>query len=97
MRFLCALMLVSAFCFPLSAQTDTVPQRKKVAVVLSGGGAKGVAHVTALKVIEEAGIPVDIVVASVWVRWSEVFILSVTLPNSWIALPKYGLDGGNQR
>ncbi|MCB9018074.1 MAG: patatin-like phospholipase family protein [Prevotellaceae bacterium] len=64
MRFLCALMLVSAFCFPLSAQTDTVPQRKKVAVVLSGGGAKGVAHVTALKVIEEAGIPVDIVVGT---------------------------------
>ena len=38
--------------------------RKKVAVVLSGGGAKGVAHVRALKVIEEAGIPVDIVVGT---------------------------------
>ena len=37
-------------------------QRKKVAVVLSGGGAKGVAHVRALKVIEEAGIPIDYVV-----------------------------------
>ena len=35
--------------------------RKKVAVVLSGGGAKGVAHIGALKVIEEAGIPVDII------------------------------------
>lgn len=38
--------------------------RKKVAVVLSGGGAKGVAHVRALKVIEEAGIPVDYVVGT---------------------------------
>ena len=38
--------------------------RKKVAVVLSGGGAKGVAHVRALKVIEEAGIPVDIIVGT---------------------------------
>ena len=36
-------------------------QRKTVAVVLSGGGAKGMAHIGALKVIERAGIPVDIV------------------------------------
>lgn len=39
---------------PLSAQ-----QRKKVGIVLSGGGAKGVAHIGALKVIREAGIPID--------------------------------------
>ena len=36
-------------------------ERKKVAVVLSGGGAKGTAHIGALKVIERAGIPIDIV------------------------------------
>lgn len=36
-------------------------QRPRVAVVLSGGGAKGVAHIGVLKVIEKAGIPVDIV------------------------------------
>ena len=36
-------------------------ERKKVAVVLSGGGAKGVAHIGALKVIEKAGLPVDII------------------------------------
>ncbi|MBO4452166.1 MAG: patatin-like phospholipase family protein [Bacteroidaceae bacterium] len=35
--------------------------RKKVAVVLSGGGAKGMAHIGVLKVLERAGIPVDIV------------------------------------
>jgi len=34
-------------------------ERKKVGLVLSGGGAKGIAHVGALKVIEEAGIPID--------------------------------------
>ncbi|MCD8030558.1 MAG: patatin-like phospholipase family protein [Bacteroides sp.] len=39
-------------------------ERKKVAVVLSGGGAKGAAHIGALKVIEEAGIPVDYVVGT---------------------------------
>ena len=37
------------------------PQRKKVGVVLSGGGAKGMAHIGVLKVLEKAGIPVDIV------------------------------------
>ena len=39
-------------------------QRKRVGVVLSGGGAKGVAHIGALKVLEEAGIPVDYVVGT---------------------------------
>lgn len=33
--------------------------RKKVGLVLGGGGAKGVAHIGVLKVLEEAGIPVD--------------------------------------
>ena len=45
-----------------SAQTDsTALGRKRVAVVLSGGGAKGMAHIGVLKVLERAGIPVDIV------------------------------------
>lgn len=47
------------FALPSSAQ-----QRKKVGVVLSGGGAKGVAHIGALKVIEEAGIPIDYIVGT---------------------------------
>lgn len=34
-------------------------QRKKVGLVLGGGGAKGVAHIGVLKVLEEAGIPID--------------------------------------
>ena len=38
---------------------DAWGQRKKVGVVLSGGGAKGVAHIGVLKVLEEAGIPID--------------------------------------
>jgi NTE family protein len=40
---------------------STTVDRKKVAVVLSGGGAKGMAHIGVLKVLEKAGIPVDIV------------------------------------
>ncbi|MBR1469998.1 MAG: patatin-like phospholipase family protein [Prevotella sp.] len=44
------------------AQPDSPPaERKKVGVVLSGGGAKGMAHIGVLKVLERAGIPVDIV------------------------------------
>ena len=35
--------------------------RAKVGVVLSGGGAKGMAHIGVLKVLERAGIPVDVV------------------------------------
>ena len=53
-------LFVSLFLFlPAYAQ-----QRKSVAVVLSGGGAKGVAHIGALKVIEEAGIPIDYIVGT---------------------------------
>lgn len=36
----------------------------KVAVVLSGGGAKGFAHIGALKILEEEGIPIDIIVGT---------------------------------
>ena len=39
-------------------------ERPKVGLVLSGGGAKGMAHIGALKVLEEAGIPVDIIVGT---------------------------------
>lgn len=40
----------------ISAQTK---DRPKVGVVLSGGGAKGYAHIGALKVIEAAGVKID--------------------------------------
>lgn len=55
-RCILALLL---FCTPLLV-IHALP-RKKVAIVLSGGGAKGVAHIGALKVIEELGIPIDYV------------------------------------
>lgn len=35
--------------------------RPKVALVLSGGGAKGMAHIGVLRVLERAGIPIDII------------------------------------
>ena len=56
-------MTVVFFCCTVNAQQDdsTTVGRKKVAVVLSGGGAKGMAHIGVLKVLEKAGIPVDII------------------------------------
>ena len=39
-------------------------RRPKVALVLGGGGAKGAAEVGALKVIEQAGIPIDYIVGT---------------------------------
>lgn len=69
--------------------------RPKVAVVLSGGGAKGVAHIGALKVIEEAGIPVDMVCGTSMgaligalysVGYSTDFLDSLVRSQDWAAL-----------
>lgn len=38
--------------------------RPKVAVVLSGGGAKGFAHIGVLQVLEKEGIPIDMIVGT---------------------------------
>lgn len=56
------LVLLIGLLIPFSVHAQQ--QRKKVGVVLSGGGAKGVAHIKALKVIEEAGIPIDYIVGT---------------------------------
>lgn len=55
------LMTAAALLLPDRAYASTDGGRKKVAVVLSGGGAKGMAHIGALRVIEKAGIPIDII------------------------------------
>lgn len=52
--------MLLAFC-PIIQNVYADNGRKKVAIVLSGGGAKGMAHIGVLKVIQKAGIPVDIV------------------------------------
>ena len=54
--FLLVLLLISG--------NAMAQHRKTVALVLSGGGAKGTAYIGALKVIEEAGIPIDYVVGT---------------------------------
>ncbi len=51
-----SLLVLLVFCFCAFAQEQN---NVKVGLVLSGGGAKGMAHIGAIKVIEEAGIKID--------------------------------------
>jgi len=43
---------------PLNAQED-LPSRPKLGLALSGGGAKGLAHIGVIKVMEESGLRPD--------------------------------------
>ena len=69
MKRFSVLLLLCLLIAPAALAEDTgspVPpqQRPKVGLVLSGGGAKGMSHIGALKVIEELGIPIDYVVGT---------------------------------
>ena len=59
-----SLIATLLLCTTAMAHTNAPQARKKVGLVLSGGGAKGMAHIGALKVIEQAGIPIDYVVGT---------------------------------
>ena len=58
-KALCALLLLTISITSYSQDSTSVSSRPKVGLVLSGGGAKGAAHIGVLKYIEEAGIPID--------------------------------------
>jgi NTE family protein len=50
---------------PGSANTRAaVGQRPKIGLVLSGGGARGAAHIGVLKVLEELQVPIDLIVGT---------------------------------
>jgi len=55
--------IVCALALPVGAQDSPKPaagaKRPKVCLVLSGGGARGAAHVGVIKVLEELRVPVD--------------------------------------
>ncbi len=46
------------------SQFSLLAQKPKVGLVLSGGGAKGFAHIGVLKVLEEEGLPISIIVGN---------------------------------
>lgn len=54
-------LLFFFIAFTVFSQNDTIRKDLKVGLVLSGGGAKGFAHIGVLKVLEEAGIRVDFI------------------------------------
>ena len=56
---LCALLLLIATTTVLAR---TPPPRPRIGVVLSGGGARGLAHIGVLRVLEEKQVPVDLIV-----------------------------------
>ncbi|MEN9844183.1 MAG: hypothetical protein RLZZ612_2012 [Pseudomonadota bacterium] len=43
---------------------DSSPKRPRIGLVLSGGGARGFAHIGVLKALEKARVPVDVVVGT---------------------------------
>ena len=59
MRFIISILLLQVTTLAFSAQA-----RDKIGLVLSGGGAKGTAHIGVLKVLEQNNIPVDYVVGT---------------------------------
>jgi len=61
--FLTGIVFFIAFAVE-AKQPEFNKKYPKIAVVLSGGGAKGFAHVGVLKVLEQEGIPVDIIVGT---------------------------------
>ena len=63
----CALLLpafAAAQDNPPQEAAASVPARPKIALVLSGGGARGFAHIGVLRVLRELHVPVDMVVGT---------------------------------
>ena len=63
------LLIVIAFClctsaFPAWNGADSMATRPKIGLVLSGGGARGAAHVGVIRLIEEMQLPIDYVVGT---------------------------------
>ena len=71
--FLCYCAILLCACAGLSPQI-TVPttmpkplmltKRPRVALVLGAGGARGFAHAGAVEVLQQAGVPIDLIVGS---------------------------------
>ncbi|MBT8401365.1 MAG: patatin-like phospholipase family protein, partial [Rhodothermia bacterium] len=55
------IFIMPAVALAQQSESGRSGERPKVGVALSGGGVKGFAHVGVLRVMEEMGIPVDVV------------------------------------
>lgn len=61
---LAAACVLLGFAAPLQAQPQLDPARPRIGLVLSGGGARGAAHIGVLKVLEEMRVPIDVIVGT---------------------------------
>lgn len=61
---LLAALFLTVPSFASAAAGGAHPHRPRIGLVLSGGGARGAAHIGVLKVMEELRIPVDVVVGT---------------------------------
>ena len=62
--FWSAVVTTLLFAYPGQEAQSNKLERPKVGLVLSGGGAKGAAHVGVIRVLEEMGVPIDLVVGT---------------------------------
>ena len=75
---------------------DSLPAvRKRVGIVLAGGGAKGMAHIGVLKVLERAGIPIDLIAGTSMgsiigglysIGWNAAVMDSIVRKQDWMFL-----------
>lgn len=63
-RIILLLLFAILSCPGFAATDSTVNTRPRVGLVLSGGGARGAAHIGALKALEELHIPIDAIVGT---------------------------------
>ncbi|MFY8065950.1 MAG: patatin-like phospholipase family protein [Flavobacterium sp.] len=59
LTFAYCLLPIASLLLPITSFSQETTKRPKIGLVLSGGGAKGFAHIGVLKVLEEAGVKVD--------------------------------------
>ena len=65
MRTISLFIILFSFCSISVVNAENIPkERPKIGLVLSGGGAKGAAHIGVLKVLEQHRIPIDYVVGT---------------------------------
>jgi NTE family protein len=73
------LLFTVVFVFSFQNSFAQEQKRPKIGLVLSGGGAKGFAHIGVLKVLEEAGVKSIILAALVWEQWLAACTLRDTM------------------
>lgn len=55
------ILLIVSLLLPITSYSQETTKRPKLGLVLSGGGAKGFAHIGVLKALEKAGVKIDFI------------------------------------